>query len=341
MPSCDDPPVPAPVRLAPGRVRAALAILACRRRTRGRGHRASATGRASAAQPDPRPNIVMVLMDDASYELMASMPQRAEDAGRRGDVPQRPRGRLAVLPLAHLDLHRPAAPPQRRAHQHRQRPAHPLGGYTGVRGHHDASRRRSTSRCRSPATRPASSASTSTATRCTPTTRASTSRRPRSRGGTSLPRHPRWRLPRVGLLSTAVQDNGGGAPGARPQAPAAPRCRCSTTTTPPTRLTARAAFLHSQRDCDPKPYFLEVATYAPHAHLKNAYPDDPSSRRRSPTGRRRETRPVATAGRRRAHGSPLKDLRGYADPRADNAPTYLARNGRTTPAPAWNTTRSR
>ena len=32
----------------------------------------------------------------------------------------------------------------------------------------------------------------------------------------------------------------------------------------------------------------------------------------------------------------LRDLKGYADPRADNAPTYLRRHGRTAPAPAWN-----
>ena len=54
-------------------------------------------------------------------------------------------------------------------------------------------------------------------------------------------------------------------------------------------------FVQRHRD-DNKPYFLEVATYAPHAQLKKAYPDNPPFPPRSPTGRRRATRPVATAG---------------------------------------------
>ena len=32
----------------------------------------------------------------------------------------------------------------------------------------------------------------------------------------------------------------------------------------------------------------------------------------------------------------LRDLAGFGDPRADNRPTYLHRNGSTSPAPAWN-----
>jgi hypothetical protein len=33
----------------------------------------------------------------------------------------------------------------------------------------------------------------------------------------------------------------------------------------------------------------------------------------------------------------LRDLKGYGDPRGDNAPTYLRRDGRTRPAPPWQT----
>ena len=78
--------------------------------------------------------------------------------------------------------------------------------------------------------------------------------------------------------------------------------------------------------------------------LRSARPDDdrptrttPRSPRPSPTAPRRATRPAATAAPGAAAHSRCSDLKGYDDPRADNAPTYLKRNGTTRPAPAWNT----
>jgi arylsulfatase A-like enzyme len=86
-----------------------------------------------------------------------------------------------------------------------------------------------------------------------------------------------------------------------------------------------------------KPYFLEVATYGPHAQMTKAYPDNPAFPSafadRAPRGR-----PAGgNCGTRHCGQLTLRDLKGYDDPRADNAPTYLKRNGATRPAPAWNT----
>ena len=49
-------------------------------------------------------------------------------AGRGCVVPERARRGLAVLPVAHVDLHRPTAAPDRRADQHRERPERPDRG---------------------------------------------------------------------------------------------------------------------------------------------------------------------------------------------------------------------
>jgi len=87
---------------------------------------------------------------------------------------------------------------------------------------------------------------------------------------------------------------------------------------------------------DSKPYFLEVATYAPHAQLRKAYPDDPPfppafadrPPKADPTG--------GNCGMKLCRRLSLRDLTGYGDPRADNRPTFLHRDGSTSPAPAWN-----
>ena len=71
------------------------------------------------ADVDPRPNIVFVLMDDFSLELLATMPEAQRMQGRGRDVPQRLRRRLAVLPVPRGAAHRPDAAPDRRADQHR------------------------------------------------------------------------------------------------------------------------------------------------------------------------------------------------------------------------------
>ncbi len=97
-----------------------------------------------------------------------------------------------------------------------------------------------------------------------------------------------------------------------------------------------AQFLRKHRD-DTSPYFLEVATYGPHAQMSKAYPDNPSFPSafadRAPKG----DPEGGNCGTRSCGALTLRDLKGYGDPREDNAPTYLRRNGATRPAPAWNT----
>lgn len=105
-----------------------------------------------------------------------------------------------------------------------------------------------------------------------------------------------------------------------------------------TNVAARKAvrFLGQQRPGD-APYFLEIATYGPHSQQKKAYPDNPhfpsAFADRAPAGH-----PLGGNCGTQACGSlTLRDLVGYGDPRDDNAPTYLRKDGTVTPAPAWRT----
>jgi arylsulfatase A-like enzyme len=90
---------------------------------------------------------------------------------------------------------------------------------------------------------------------------------------------------------------------------------------------------------DADPYFLEVATYGPHAQMYPAYKGSPAF----PSAfadRARKGRPTSgNCGVLRCRDLTLKDLKGYGDPRKDNAPTYLLANGTTRPAPSWRTNR--
>ncbi len=105
-----------------------------------------------------------------------------------------------------------------------------------------------------------------------------------------------------------------------------------------TNVTAERAarFIRGHRD-DASPYFLEVATYGPHAQMRKAYPRNPSFPSafadRAPKGHPRG----GNCGTRTCGALTLRDLKGYGDPREDNAPTYLRRDGTTRSAPAWNT----
>ena len=162
---------------------------------------------AWAARSDPRPSIVMVLMDDASYELLSTMRQA-----------QRMRTDGATYTDAHVvdSLCCPSraailtgrtASPDRRAGQHRERPAHPVGGSRRVRRPPRRTPGPSTSRCRRPGTRPGSSASTSTGTTSVAAT-GTWSHRRRSRGGTPSTPSSRGGYPEWGFRS-AVQSAGG------------------------------------------------------------------------------------------------------------------------------------
>ena len=95
-------------------------------------------------------------------------------------------------------------------------------------------------------------------------------------------------------------------------------------------------FLERNRDAD-QPYFLEIATYAPHAQLRKVYPDSPqfpsALADRAPAG----DPTGGNCGLADCGDLTLDDLVGYDDPREDNAPTYLRADGSTSPAPAWRT----
>ncbi|MGH3307027.1 MAG: hypothetical protein ACRDOX_04995, partial [Nocardioides sp.] len=85
---------------------------------------------------------------------------------------------------------------------------------------------------------------------------------------------------------------------------------------------------HEREDA---PYFLEVATYAPHAQLKQMYPDNPvfppAFKDRAPAG----DPTGGNCGTSECGDLTLDDLVGYNDPRGDNAPTYLREDGSTEP----------
>ncbi|KQY56392.1 hypothetical protein ASD66_02050 [Nocardioides sp. Root151] len=92
-----------------------------------------------------------------------------------------------------------------------------------------------------------------------------------------------------------------------------------------------------RHDDEDAPYFLEIATYGPHSQLQAAYPDSPqfpsAFADRAPAG----DPTGGNCGLAACGDLTLDDLVGYGDDRTDNAPTYLHRDGRTSPAPAWRT----
>ena len=89
---------------------------------------------------------------------------------------------------------------------------------------------------------------------------------------------------------------------------------------------------------DRSPYFLEVATYGVHAQIESAYPGQTSSFPPAFADATRPGRPRGgNCGTVRCGRLTLADLAGYDDPRDDNAPTYLHADGTTSPAPAWRT----
>ncbi len=105
-----------------------------------------------------------------------------------------------------------------------------------------------------------------------------------------------------------------------------------------TNVMARDAvdFIERHRD-EAAPYFLTISTYAPHVAMKQHYPDDPrfppAFADRAPAG----DPTGGNCGAKDCADLTLEDLVGYGDPRWDNAPSYLREDGSTAPAPAWRT----
>ena len=94
-------------------------------------------------------------------------------------------------------------------------------------------------------------------------------------------------------------------------------------------------FVEQHRD-DKDPYFLEVATYGTHAAIDPVYGNQvfPAAfADRAPRGKPEG----GNCGTVACGALTLDDLLGYDDPRDDNAPTYLLADGSTAPAPAWRT----
>lgn len=282
---------------------------------------------------DPRPNIVMVLMDDASYELLATMSQgqrmRAEGAtyvnahvvdslccpSRAAIFTGRPPHQTGVLTNTANDS------------------AHPLGGYAAFAAHHNGPKAFNVALHKSGYTTGfigkylnGYEMSTSHHVHLPP---------PQVPGWDTFDAILGGGYHEWGFWSTRQDKDGELSLVHDPKPPRRSPVRVLDQHYATNVASADAlSFLHAHRH-DTRPYFLEVATYAPHAQLQKAYRDDPPfpsafadrAPRGHPTGGNCGTEPCSALT--------LSDFKGYADPRADNRPTYL-RQGRTSPAPAWN-----
>jgi len=305
--------------------------------TVGGGHLATAAGRSSAvaaAKPDHRPNIVMVLMDDFSLELLATMPQarrmKAEGASYRNAhvvdslcCPSRAAIFTGRAPHQTGVLTNTASDPD-----------DPIGGYRAFTRNDNLPKAFNVALQDGGYT---------------------TGFVGKYMNGYNLSRNagkvfapakvPGWDVfeavlgggyPEWGFQSTYIGKDGMVHLRRTPRPPrSSPVAVLDQHYATNVMSDGAAAFLRKHRD-QKKPYFLEVATYGPHAQMKHAYPDNPTFPSafadRAPKGH-----PAGgNCGTKKCGRLTLRDLRGYADPRDDNAPTYL-RHGRTRPAPAWNT----
>ncbi|MET0997853.1 MAG: sulfatase-like hydrolase/transferase [Marmoricola sp.] len=310
--------------------------------TIGGGHLATAApARPQAASPaaavkDSRPNIVLVLMDDFSLELLATMPQarRMQAAGASY------RNAHSVDSLccpSRTSLFTGRPPHQTGVLTNTANgTAHPIGGYKAFNRYGNAPKAFNVALHRSGYTTGFVGKYLNGYDKYT-----------NAEGQHFAPgKVPGWSefeailsggYPGWGFWSTRLDPSGRVriVRTAKPRrtAPAAVRDRAYATNVASDRA---ARFLARHRD-DDRPYFLEVATYGPHAQMRRAYRDNPPfpsafadrAPRGDPTGGNCGTRPCGDLT--------LADLKGYADPRDDNAPTYLRRHGATSPAPAWNT----
>jgi arylsulfatase A-like enzyme len=304
----------------------------------GGGHFANASSQAAAhaaAKPDRRPNIVFVLMDDFSYDLLKTMPEarlmRAEGATYRNahvvDSLCCP-SRAAIF----------TGRPPHQTHVLTNTPndsVHPIGGYTAFVRYDNADKAFNVALHKGGYTTAFIGKymngyemyTNYQGKHIAPAKVQGWDHFGAILGGG----YPEW-----GFRSTYIGSNG--------------MMQLTHTLKPPrdspvhvldkayaTNVMSDRAdqFLRDHRN-DKEPYFLEVATYGPHAQMEHAYKDNPTFPSafadRAPKG----DLTGGNCGTKRCGKLSLRDLKGYADPRADNAPTYLHRNGTTSPAPAWN-----
>ena len=307
---------------------ALLGVLLAAAVTVGGSHLATASGRSSAVQvahTDHRPNIVLVLMDDFSLELLATMPQaqrlRADGATyRNAHVVDS----LCCPSRAAIFTGRP--PHQTGVFTNTANdPEHPIGGYRAFVRNDNTSKAFNVALQKGGYTTGFIGKYMNGYSMYT------------NHGENFAPaKIPGWDVFNAvlsggyhewGFRTTYLDKDG--------------MVRMRHTRKPPrsapvkvldrayaTNVMSRYAdtFLREHRD-QKKPYFLEVATYGPHAQMQKAYPDNPpfpsAFADRAPKGH-----PAGgNCGTKPCGRLTLRDLKGYADPRDDNTPTHLRRNG--------------
>ena len=101
-----------------------------------------------------------------------------------------------------------------------------------------------------------------------------------------------------------------------------------------TVITRRALHLiHTYRRAA-APYFLQVSTYAPHGSIVRAWPDEPIYPAAF-ADRPSRARPGGNCGLRSCFSLSTRDLIGYRDPPADNRPVMLLPGGGTRVTRSW------
>ena len=295
----------------------------------------AASEAAAAAPADQRPNIVMVLMDDASYELLATMPQ-AVRMQADGATYENAHVVDSLCCPSRASIFTGRAPHQTGVLTNTPNdPDDPIGGYAAYTAHDNAPRAFNVALQKGGYTTGFVGKYLNGYARST-------------REGVQYPPPdvPGWDTLDVilgggyhgwGFWSTRRDDSGELGLVHHPKPPrTAPAERIDRRYATNVAADQAVKFLNQHRNAA-KPFFLEVATYAPHAGMQKAYPDDPAfppafadrAPAGDPTGGFCGTRPCGELS--------LKDLKGYDDPRPNNRPTFLHRDGSTSPAPPWNT----
>ena len=258
----------------------------------------AASEAATAPPVDPRPNIVMVLMDDASYELLATMPQ-AVRMQADGATYENAHVVDSLCCPSRASIFTGRAPHQTGVLTNTPNdPSDPIGGYAAYTAHHNAPRAFNVALQKGGYTTGFVGKYLNGYERS-------------SRNGVRYPPPdvPGWDTLDAILgggyhgwdfWSTRRDDSGALALVNHPKPPrTAPVEELDRHYATNVAADDAVSFLNQHRNAD-KPFFLEVATYAPHAGLQKAYPDDPPFPRPSPTAHPRVIRRAGSAAPSRA-----------------------------------------
>lgn len=301
--------------------------------TAGAAGRAPAGPAAPAAVAAPRPDIVLVLMDDFSMELLRTMPN-AMRLGWQGAVFDNSFVVDSLCCPSRASLLTGQMPHQTGVHVNETGPpSNPIGGWAAFRQHGNVGRQFATA-LRQGGYRTGFVGKFLNGYGFD----GRTGGPPARVGGwddwnaISAGGYNGW-----GFYHTFLRD--GEVRTRRHPVPPASRPRAERDREYATNVTSRLALGLLRRHVDgDEPYFLEVAPYSTHAALGAAYRNDPQFPPAFADRARRGKPATGNCGRLRCGQLTLRDLRGYDDPRRDNAPTFL-RGGSTSPAPAWRTNR--